>query len=280
MDQARVTNRPTQAAPGGVAFFRRPVAPDLVPWVSQIVGYLEDGARLCGAVEMAPLVVPFIVSFGPGFDIALGRAPQPGETYESFTSGLYPGHVVMNSTGRSRCIQVDFTPLGAARFFRFPAAEIAARMVPLDAIADRGIDSFCDGLAQVGDWHGRLTFVETFVRSRLAAAPAPTPEIAFAWHALLNSGGSIRIATLADRIGWSRKHLVSRFTAEFGLSPKTIARMTRFNRALELTAGTTSALADIAAVGGYADQAHFTREFREFSATTPAAWRAAALQLT
>lgn len=90
MEQIRVTSHPTQALTG-IAFFRRPVAPDLVPWISQIVGYREVGAQLSGAVEMAPLVVPFIVSFGEGFEITLDRAPLRGETYQSFTSGLYPG---------------------------------------------------------------------------------------------------------------------------------------------------------------------------------------------
>lgn len=275
MEQAPVKHRPIEAEADGLTLFRRAVAPDLAPWVAQIVGYRENGARLSNSVEMAPLVVPLIVSFGEGFEIALGRAPRPDETWGSFTSGLYPGPVVINSSGRARCIQVDFTPLGALRFFGFPAAEIASCMVALDEIADAGIDELRDRLAATRDWDSRLSLAEAFIRRRLGQAPMPAPEIAFAWNALLRSGGGIRIAALAERIGWSRKHLRTRFTDEFGISPKTAARMARFNRALGLAADSALPLAQVAAEAGYADQAHFSREFREFGGTSPAGWRAA-----
>ncbi|CAM3318787.1 Helix-turn-helix domain-containing protein [Paracoccus aminovorans] len=269
MEQAPPKHRPIEAEADGLILFRRAVAPDLAPWVVQITGYRENGAGLSGSVEMAPLVVP--LSFGEEFQIGLGRTPHPDEIWGSFTSGLYPGPVVINSSGRSRCIQVDFTPPGALRFFGFPAAEIAARIVALDEIADKGIDALRDRLAGIRDWESRLSLAEAFIRRRLADAP----EISFAWNALLRSGGGIRIAALSERIGWSRKHLRTRFTDEFGISPKTAARMARFNHALALAADGTLPLAQIAAEAGYADQAHFSREFREFGGTTPAGWRAA-----
>ncbi len=40
--------------------------------------------------------------------------------------------------------------------------------------------------------------------------------------------------TIAARLDWSRKHLSQRFQDEIGLSPKSLARMMRFNRALDL----------------------------------------------
>ena len=85
--------------------------------VSRILGYQEKGRRLQGSIEAASLVVPLIISFGDPYAIALGRAPGKGDNYASFTAGLYPGHVVIESTGSAASIQIDFTPLGAYRFF-------------------------------------------------------------------------------------------------------------------------------------------------------------------
>ena len=270
--------RPLEIEADDVTFFRRRVAPDLSPWVEQIVGYRETGTRLDNAIEMAPLVVPLILSFAEPFEIALGRRPAPDERYGSFASGLYPGHVVMNSTGRSQCVQVDFTPLGASRFFGFPVGEFAARMVHLSDIADPQVAQLRSMLAETSSWPLRLDIAESFLRQRLLTGPAPSAELAFAWSAILQRAGRVRIAAIADRIGWSRKHLTMRFIAEFGVAPKTIARMARFNRAVALAAATPSSLADIAADAGYADQAHFTREFQEFGGQSPGAWRTASPQ--
>jgi transcriptional regulator GlxA family with amidase domain len=59
-----------------------------------------------------------------------------------------------------------------------------------------------------------------------------------------------------------------------GLSPKTAARVIRFDRALGLLRGGVP-LAEVAAACGYYDQAHFTREFRALAETTPGRFLAA-----
>jgi AraC-like DNA-binding protein len=87
---------------------------------------------------------------------------------------------------------------------------------------------------------------------------------------LRHSAGDVRVSDLAAKIGWSRKHLAIRFREEFGLSPKRFARLLRFDRAVQLARASVSPdWAEIAARTGYADQAHFAREFRSFAGLTP-----------
>src|SRR3546814_20580487 len=58
------------------------------------------------------------------------------------------------------------------------------------------------------------------------------------------------------------------------LAPKAWCRVHRFGRALErLAADPALFLADVAAAEGYADQAHFTREFRALAGLSPGADR-------
>ena len=76
-----------------------------------------------------------------------------------------------------------------------------------------------------------------------------------------------------------RRHLGARFRDEFGLSPKTAARVIRFDRARRLlqrrvAAGGAPALAELAAGGGFFDQAHLAREFRELAGCAPSRWLA------
>ncbi|MEU4665925.1 helix-turn-helix domain-containing protein, partial [Micromonospora chalcea] len=54
----------------------------------------------------------------------------------------------------------------------------------------------------------------------------------------------------------------------FGYGPKTLARILRMRRALDL-ARAGAPLAEVAARSGYADQAHLTREVRELAGLPP-----------
>ncbi|MHA6644085.1 helix-turn-helix domain-containing protein [Mesorhizobium sp. A623] len=247
--------------------------PELTGLVDRITGYRESGRALHHSVEMAALVVPLVISWGEPFEIAFGRAPTREDTYASFTSGLYPGHVLINSTGGAECVQIDFTPLGAYRFFGLPMHEISGWMVPLDDLADREIAVLREKLGDEPDWDRRLHLTEAFVRERLQRAAPVSPAITWAYEHILWGQGPVRVGDIAKRLDWSRKHLAERFRKEIGIGPKAVARMVRFNRALALARATSGRWAEIAAECGYADQAHLVREFHEFAGESPAAWQ-------
>jgi transcriptional regulator GlxA family with amidase domain len=79
---------------------------------------------------------------------------------------------------------------------------------------------------------------------------------------------------VAHDVAWSRRHLARQFRHELGLTPKTMARIVRFDHAHRLAVGSDPlSWAQIAVLAGYADQAHLGREWREFTGRSPAQWR-------
>jgi AraC-like DNA-binding protein len=83
----------------------------------------------------------------------------------------------------------------------------------------------------------------------------------------------VRIADLAGEVGWSRRHLAERFTAEYGLTPKEAARVVRFERSKRLLQRRDRPpLADVASACGFYDQAHLAREWNDFGGCPPSAW--------
>jgi len=99
-------------------------------------------------------------------------------------------------------------------------------------------------------------------------------ELVHSWSTLVREGGMSHVSSLAEEVGWSRRHLTQQFRAEFGLTSKVAGRVLRFERARDLVSRRHGQrLADVAAGCGYADQAHMSREWQALAGTTPGAWR-------
>lgn len=78
-----------------------------------------------------------------------------------------------------------------------------------------------------------------------------------------------RVAEVADRFAMSERSLQRLVEQRVGLTPKWLIQRRRLHDAvLALKAGATS-LSDVAADLGYADQAHFTHDFRTVTGMTP-----------
>src|SRR5262252_1172869 len=95
-------------------------------------------------------------------------------------------------------------------------------------------------------------------------------------RAFLHDGDTAQ-ATLADLAavaGCSRFAAYRAFRVRYGLSPSDYQRQLRLRAARQALAGGT-AVADVAAATGFADQAHLTRWFRRCYGITPGAYRAA-----
>ncbi|MGX5827228.1 helix-turn-helix domain-containing protein [Mesorhizobium sp. 43Arga] len=250
---------------------RRLADPALEGIVTDLCGYRETAAGHFCNVEYASLTVPLVISFAEPFAIGLGKAPGDNDRFASFAAGLFAGPVMIESFGGACCVQVNFTPLGARRFFRLPMSELADSMVALDDVLGAEGMALREQLGNAPDWASRFDLAEAFVTARLERAAETPLQIAWAYDRIVASGGRTRIASIAEKLGCSRKHLAGSFSDAIGIGPKTLSRIVRFNRALGLSRQHTADWAGIAADCGYADQAHMVREFRDLAGETPTA---------
>ncbi|MBL8581480.1 MAG: helix-turn-helix transcriptional regulator [Rhizobiaceae bacterium] len=230
--------------------------------VRTIIGFRETTGTPSRMVEPATLDVPFVLNFGSPFAIGLGAAPCVNECFDSFAAGLFAGAVVIDSNGTTECVQVNFTPLGARRFFGVPAEDMTGRMIALHDILGTAGTTLRERLGELRAWDARFDLLERFIERRLQLGDRLPAEVACAYDAIVASGGRAPILDIARDIGWSRKHLAQRFRQDVGLTPKTVARIVRFRRALACRAHLSGSWADAAYCAGYADQSHLNREFR------------------
>jgi AraC-like DNA-binding protein len=76
------------------------------------------------------------------------------------------------------------------------------------------------------------------------------------------------VALMADQLGLSARQLHRRCLPVFGYGPRRLSRILRMTRALD-RARAGQALAEVAAVCGYADQAHLARELAALGGAPP-----------
>ena len=105
----------------------------------------------------------------------------------------------------------------------------------------------------------------------LAAQIDLTPTAAVqAATRLVQTSGLGTVSELADGVGLSVRQLERQFRDQVGMSPKSLARLTRFEAAQHrIYEARELSFTRLAHDLGYADQAHFTREFRAFAMQSP-----------
>lgn len=254
---------------GSWELVRRAPDPRLRGFVDEYEGYVErDSPAPVLRQEVPTTRVPVIITFEGAWLASSSPAGVP-EAYRSFTAGLFERSTFVAATGPARCIQANFTPLGASRLLGIGMNELANRIVALEDALPPSLRALPDLLEDRPTWERRFALLDELLLARLRRAQESPPDIAWAWAALERTHGRAPIGWICERLGRSRRHVVARFRAHVGLPPKTVARIMRFERAVRLLERETYGLADLAFACGYYDQAHMNRDFREFADASP-----------
>ncbi|MER5609823.1 helix-turn-helix transcriptional regulator [Micromonospora tulbaghiae] len=175
-------------------------------------------------------------------------------------------HLSRSAPG-DRWIGLRLPPGTGPAVFGVPAEELRDRRVPLADLWGRAAAEVTErvetALAAPGD--EAASVLTRVARDRLRAAGGPDP-VGARVAARLAAGATV--AATAAEVGLGERALHRRSRALFGYGPKTLARILRMRRALDL-ARTGAPLAEVAVRSGYADQAHLTREVRELAGVPP-----------
>jgi AraC-like DNA-binding protein len=189
--------------------------------------------------------------------------------------GMRGSSLAIEQPGRLDHFAIRFRPAGLARFLTVPLGDLTQRCWNLRELWNDGARELEERLAEARDEAACVAAADTFLQQRLAPARGDSQLALHAARLLSTSHGQLSIERLASGHGVSYKRLERAFARDVGLSPKHFARVARVQRALELATTWRAGLARLAAECGYADQAHFSREFSRLVGLTPRAFLAA-----
>ena len=204
---------------------------------------------------MTPLVV----------DVEPSPLRSPARLY-----GPNGSHIVVEGDCPRAFIETCLAPLGAYTLFGPAVADVGESIVGLEELVGADARLLDERIQSAPTWSERARQLDAFLLDRWARGPQPSSEVSEAWDLLVQSGGTSTIAEIAREVGWSHKHLITKFKQQVGVAPRLAARLLRLSRVWRHIK-TGQSWARIAAESGYADQSHLVREFRQFTGTTPGA---------
>ncbi len=194
-----------------------------------------------------------------GTQVALGSSGLTGlhDSFRLFTNSSDTGSVL-----------VYFMEAGAAPFFRQPIHELFRESVSLDHFVLRSEllileEQLCAAKTDVN----KIKVVEQFLISRLKQ-PVADNLVLGALSLIHKAKGNIRMKELMEQLHTSQSPLEKRFRQAVGTSPKKFASIVRFKHTLQLFDSQRS-LTKLGYEAGFYDQAHFIKEFKNFTGETP-----------
>lgn len=183
-------------------------------------------------------------------------------------TGITDSFKVFKSTADTGTILIYFTEAGLAQFTSCPAHVLFNQSISLDHLFDSSKVTEVEEMLSVAATDvQKISVIENFLLSQLR-------EIDMDWlvieaiKLIYLSKGAIRIKELNDKLHISPSPFEKRFRKLVGTSPKKFTSIVRFHSVLNsLESGKT--LTEICYENNFFDQAHFIKNFKQFTGQTP-----------
>ncbi len=258
---------------------RRLPAPPLRPFLGSYDGYLLRGFGPGVHVGMPSTAITVIVTIDDPIEVPVSSHPeQAGGCWDALAGGITLRPTLIAHDGYQHGIQLAMTPAGARALFGIPAGELGSWIVDLSDLLGADSRRVRERIGATPQWRTRFDILDEVLLARAAAADPRRWEmdanLARAWRLLTDPAHPLSVEDVARDIGWSRRYLATRFSTEFGITPKEADRLTRFQSSHRMLRRPGAGIAEVAAVAGYYDQAHMAREWRSLAGCSPSVWRA------
>tara|TARA_R110002124_G_scaffold167270_2_gene334639 strand:+ start:161 stop:976 length:816 start_codon:yes stop_codon:yes gene_type:complete len=190
------------------------------------------------------------------------RAMVLGQTIEPF---------FIEPMGYVNTFAIRFYPYGFANFVTMPLENLANKETPLALLF--GVNTSMELEHQIihaTDTLQRIGILENFLLEKLHDNTTIDNIVKQTVDALFSSNGAESITSILKKDLSKRRQLERNFKKLIGVSPKQLGKVIRLQTALKMLLNKkTDTLTNIAYQSDYYDQAHFIKDFKEFTGINP-----------
>lgn len=216
-----------------------------------------------GCIEMAFILGDDIKRYTSEDNFILQpRAMVLGQTIEPF---------YIEPTGYVNTFAIRFYPYGFANFVSVPIKNLVNKETPIEQLFNEKIAKKLEQeIIQAADVHERIKIIEGFLMNKLSEQSTVDNIVRTTIDALLSTKGNASINTILKEDLSKRRQLERNFVKQIGISPKQLGKVIRLQSALKMMLNEEGEkLTNIAYENEYYDQAHFIKDFKEFTGISP-----------
>ncbi len=173
--------------------------------------------------------------------------------------------------GHVNSFAVRFYPYGFANFVPTPIKKLANKETPIALLfGEKPAIELEQKIINATTTEKRIEIIESFLLSKLKHKSTIDNIVKDTIDTLFLTKGSMPInSILKDELS-KRRSLERKFLKQVGISPKQLSKVIRLQTALKMLLNKQSeSLTKIAYESEYYDQAHFIKDFKEFTGTNP-----------
>ncbi len=183
-------------------------------------------------------------------------------------TGISDSYKIFKNSADTGTVLVYFTEVGFSHFASRPANELFNLSLSLDDIFEKStVNEVEEKLVTASTDKQRIKIVEQFLLSQLKDIETDKLIIE-AVRLMYQSKGTIRIKELNEKLFVSQSPFEKRFRKVVGTTAKKFASIVRFNSVLD-NMNETKTLTEICYENNFFDQAHFIKNFKQFTGDTP-----------
>lgn len=199
----------------------------------------------------------------------------------SFVFGQISSPLEIVPTGASDIIAARFFPDGFAPFTSQNITEMENQAVPLHLLFGEEGTQLENRVMRASSTPQRIKWIESFLKKKLQGEEVVERMIRSGIEVLMRLKGQVTVDQLADQLRVSRRQLERKFSTKTGMSPKQLSKIIRLQSSLKLLEQKQfTNLTSLAYESGYFDQAHFIRDFKQFTGMSPKQFYADHLKLS
>lgn len=195
---------------------------------------------------------------------------QPMEHFNNtWVSGMQRKFINISVHQHSEMLVVQFNSAGAYPFFGIPINQLNDTVKQSETYFGESVTNLRNKITQKNEITEKFFAVEQWLSQIFDKKKTPPQEIVDVVEKLKTHPFSKHNDLLTD-YSKTKKTLINQFKKYCGLTPKVLHRIFRFNTLLaNLNQKEDLVWTDIVYETGYADQAHFIKEFQEFCGFNP-----------